>query len=131
MSDGQNGNRFDLTQWTEIEEVPDSGILAGVVGEDHVFVWRTGEIALRLIAQTAHTVCAAVVARGASALLKGARPKPMLVRLAFRTAFSLPQCVGAFAEAFMLRLVPEVVGAAIRPTRLLPKQVGALANDLV
>ena len=31
-----------MTQWTEIEEVPDGGILAGVVGEDHVFVWRTG-----------------------------------------------------------------------------------------
>ena len=42
MSDDQNDNRLDLTQWTEIEEVPDSGILAGVVGEDHVFVWRNG-----------------------------------------------------------------------------------------
>ena len=34
MSDDQNDNRLDLTQWTEIEEVPDGGILAGVVGED-------------------------------------------------------------------------------------------------
>ena len=42
MSVDQNDNRLDLTQWTEIEEVPDSGILAGVVGEDHVFVWRNG-----------------------------------------------------------------------------------------
>jgi len=42
MSDDQNDNRLDLTQWTEIEEVPDSGILAGVVGEDQVFVWRNG-----------------------------------------------------------------------------------------
>ena len=31
----------------------------------------------------------------------------------------------------MLRLVSEVVGAAIRPTRPLPKQIGALADDLV
>jgi nitrite reductase/ring-hydroxylating ferredoxin subunit len=42
MSDGQSDKRLDLTQWTEIEEVPDSGILAGVVGEDQVFVWRNG-----------------------------------------------------------------------------------------
>jgi hypothetical protein len=55
MSDDPNDNRLDLTQWTEIEEVPDGGILAGVVGEDHVFVWRTGKIASRLTAQTAHT----------------------------------------------------------------------------
>jgi hypothetical protein len=66
-----------------------------------------------------------------SALFKGADPKPVLVRLAFRTTFPLLQCVGAFAEALMLRLMPEVVGAAIRPTRLLPEQIGALANDLV
>ena len=42
MSDDQNDNRLDFTQWTEIEEMPDGGILAGVVGEDHVFVWRNG-----------------------------------------------------------------------------------------
>jgi apoptosis-inducing factor 3 len=42
MSDDQNDNRVDLTQWTEIEEVPDCAILAGVVGEGHVFVWRNG-----------------------------------------------------------------------------------------
>jgi nitrite reductase/ring-hydroxylating ferredoxin subunit len=42
MSDDQNDNRLDLTQWSEIEEVPDGGILAGVVGEDSVFVWRNG-----------------------------------------------------------------------------------------
>ena len=42
MSDDQNDNRLDLTQWSEIEEVPDGGILAGVVGEDSVFVWRSG-----------------------------------------------------------------------------------------
>jgi hypothetical protein len=67
----------------------------------------------------------------ALALFKRARPKPVLVGCAFRKALSLPQCVGAFAEALMLRLMPEVVGAAIRPTRLLPEQIGALANDLV
>jgi hypothetical protein len=55
----------------------------------------------------------------------------VLVRLALRTTFPLPQCVGAFAEALMLRLMPEVGGAAIRPTRLFPEQIGALANDLV
>jgi apoptosis-inducing factor 3 len=42
MSDDQNDNRLDLTQWTEVEGVPDGGILAGVVGEDRVFVWRNG-----------------------------------------------------------------------------------------
>ena len=42
MSDDQNDNRLDLTQWSEIEEVPDGEILAGVVGEDSVFVWRNG-----------------------------------------------------------------------------------------
>ncbi len=31
----------------------------------------------------------------------------------------------------MLRLMPEVIGATIWPTRLLPEQIGALANDLV
>jgi hypothetical protein len=31
----------------------------------------------------------------------------------------------------MLRLMPELVGAAIRTTRLLPEQIGALANDLI
>jgi hypothetical protein len=31
----------------------------------------------------------------------------------------------------MLRLMPEVVGTLFRPTRLLPQQIGALANDLV
>jgi len=67
----------------------------------------------------------------ASALLEGACPKPVIVRLAFQTTFTLPQRVGAFTEALMLRLMPEVVGAPTRPTRLLPKQIGALANDLV
>jgi hypothetical protein len=38
-----------------------------------------------------------------SAVLKSARPKPVLVRLAFRTALPLPQRVRAFAEALMLR----------------------------
>jgi hypothetical protein len=42
----------------------------------------------------------------------------MLVRLAFRTAFPLPQRVGAFAEALILRLMPEVLGAAFRATCL-------------
>jgi apoptosis-inducing factor 3 len=40
MSDDQNDDRLDLTQWTEVDRVPDGGILAGVVGEDRVFVWR-------------------------------------------------------------------------------------------
>jgi hypothetical protein len=55
----------------------------------------------------------------------------VLVRLAFRAAFPLAQRVDPFAEALMLRLMPELVGAAIRTTRLLPEQIGALANDLV
>jgi hypothetical protein len=66
-----------------------------------------------------------------SVLLEGAYPKPVLVRLALRTALPLPQRVGAFAEALMLRLMPEVVGAVIRTTRLLPKQISALSNGLV
>jgi hypothetical protein len=45
-------------------------------------------------------------------------------------ADSLPQRVGAFAEALMWRLVPEVVGTSIRPTRLLREQIGALTNNL-
>jgi nitrite reductase/ring-hydroxylating ferredoxin subunit/thioredoxin reductase len=32
----------DLTQWLNVEGVPDGGILAGVVGEDRVLVWRNG-----------------------------------------------------------------------------------------
>ncbi len=56
---------------------------------------------------------------------------PVLVRFAFRTALPLPQRVSAFAEALMLSLAPEVVGAAIRPFRLLPEQISVLANDLV
>jgi hypothetical protein len=68
---------------------------------------------------------------GASTLLKGASPKPVLVRLAFRTALPLPQRVRAFAEALILRLMPEVLGAAFRATRLFPEQIGPFANDLV
>jgi hypothetical protein len=55
----------------------------------------------------------------------------VLVRLAFWTAFALPQRVGSFAEAIMLRPMPEIVGVAIRPTRLFSKQIGALANNLI
>jgi hypothetical protein len=44
---------------------------------------------------------------------------------------SRSQCVGALAEALMLRLMPEFFCAAIRPTRPLPEQIGALANDLI
>ena len=44
MSDDQNDNRLDLTQWTDVEAVPDGGILAGVVGEDRVFAWRNGNL---------------------------------------------------------------------------------------
>src|ERR1700722_19725815 len=67
----------------------------------------------------------------ASVLLEGAGARPMFVRPACRTAFPLPQSVGAFAESLALRLMPEIVGAAIRPPRLLPEQIGVLANDLV
>jgi apoptosis-inducing factor 3 len=42
MGQDQNENRLDLTQWTAVESVPDGGIVAGVVGEDRVFVWRNG-----------------------------------------------------------------------------------------
>jgi NADPH-dependent 2,4-dienoyl-CoA reductase/sulfur reductase-like enzyme/nitrite reductase/ring-hydroxylating ferredoxin subunit len=42
MNDDQNAPRLDLTQWTELGEVPESGIVAGVVGEESVFVWRNG-----------------------------------------------------------------------------------------
>ena len=41
MNDDQN-NRRDLTQWTEIDAVHEGAMLAGVVGEDPVFVWRKG-----------------------------------------------------------------------------------------
>jgi apoptosis-inducing factor 3 len=41
MSDDQDHN-LDLTQRIEVEAAPDGGILAGVVGEDRVFVWRDG-----------------------------------------------------------------------------------------
>ena len=56
---------------------------------------------------------------------------PVVVRLAFRTALPLPQRVSAFAEALMLRLVPELVGAALWPPRLLPEEIGVLAIELV
>ena len=42
MSDDQNDIGLDLTQWAELERVPEGGILAGVVGKDRVFVWRNG-----------------------------------------------------------------------------------------
>jgi nitrite reductase/ring-hydroxylating ferredoxin subunit len=35
-------SRLDLIQWIEVETAPDGGILAGVVDEDRVFVWRNG-----------------------------------------------------------------------------------------
>ena len=41
MSDDQDHN-LDLSQWIEVEAAPDGGTLAGVVGEDRVFVWRNG-----------------------------------------------------------------------------------------
>ena len=41
MSDDQDHN-LDLTQWIEVEAAPDGRILAGVVGEDRVIVWRSG-----------------------------------------------------------------------------------------
>jgi NADPH-dependent 2,4-dienoyl-CoA reductase/sulfur reductase-like enzyme/nitrite reductase/ring-hydroxylating ferredoxin subunit len=42
MSDDQEKNRFDLTQWIDVERVPDGGMVAGDVGNKRVFVWRTG-----------------------------------------------------------------------------------------
>jgi apoptosis-inducing factor 3 len=42
MNDDRNSNRRDLTHWTDIEAVPNGGILAGRVGDDPVFVWRSG-----------------------------------------------------------------------------------------
>ena len=56
---------------------------------------------------------------------------PVLVRLAFRTALPLPQRVSTIAKSLMLRLVPEVIGAALRPPGMLPEEIGALANELV
>jgi hypothetical protein len=49
----------------------------------------------------------------------------------FPDSLPAPPCVGAFAEALTPRLMPEVIGAIIRPTRLLLEQIRALANDLV
>jgi hypothetical protein len=51
---------------------------------------------------------------------------PVLIRLAFGTAFPLPQGVGTFAEALMLRFVPEVVSPTVRPSRPLPCKVSVL-----
>ena len=42
MNDDHKANRLDLTQWTELGGVPEGGIVAGVVGEESVFVWRNG-----------------------------------------------------------------------------------------
>jgi apoptosis-inducing factor 3 len=42
MSDDEDDVSLDLTQRIEIERAPDGRILAGTVGEDHVFVWRNG-----------------------------------------------------------------------------------------
>jgi apoptosis-inducing factor 3 len=42
MSDDQDKNRLDLTQWIDIERAPDGEIIAGVVGDNRVFVWKTG-----------------------------------------------------------------------------------------
>jgi nitrite reductase/ring-hydroxylating ferredoxin subunit len=41
MSDDQD-HSLGLTQWVKVEAAPDGGILAGVVGEARVFVWRKG-----------------------------------------------------------------------------------------
>ncbi len=43
MSDKQHDDSRDLTQWTSLEAAPDGGIVAGVVGEERVFVWRRGD----------------------------------------------------------------------------------------
>src|SRR5208337_183212 len=60
-----------------------------------------------------------------------AHPGPVLVRLAFRAALPLPQRVSTIAESLMLRSAPEVVRDALWSPRLLPEEIGALANELV
>ena len=42
MSDDQNGRGLDLTQWTDVDAAPDGKVVAGSVGKDRVFVWRSG-----------------------------------------------------------------------------------------
>jgi apoptosis-inducing factor 3 len=43
MSNDVDEDRLDLTQWVDVERVSDGGIVAGIVGEDRVFVWRNGD----------------------------------------------------------------------------------------
>jgi hypothetical protein len=55
----------------------------------------------------------------------------VLVRLAFRTDFTLQHGVGAFGGYLTPRFVPKFVGAVIGAPILLPEQIGSIANDLV
>ena len=89
---------------------------------------RTAEVAAVFKMPTSRSIFVTLVA---SALLKGARPKPVLGRLAFRTALPLPQRVSAVAEALILRLAPEVIGPTMRPAGMLPEEIGAIANELI
>ena len=43
MSNDQDDDLLDLTQWTSHEAVADGGVLAGVVAGARVFVWRRGD----------------------------------------------------------------------------------------
>lgn len=44
MSDNALEELADLTQWTPIEAIPDGHLLAGQVGKEPVFIWRTGAL---------------------------------------------------------------------------------------
>jgi NADPH-dependent 2,4-dienoyl-CoA reductase/sulfur reductase-like enzyme/nitrite reductase/ring-hydroxylating ferredoxin subunit len=54
MSDDEEAIRLDLTQPIEVDRVPGGGILAGFVGEDRVFVCRSGSRLLAYSAQCPH-----------------------------------------------------------------------------
>ena len=54
MSDDQGENLPDLTQSTAIEAVPDGQVLAGLVGDKRVMVWRQGDALKALSASCPH-----------------------------------------------------------------------------
>src|SRR5579872_243858 len=56
---------------------------------------------------------------------------PVLILLALRPTFPLPQCISALAPVPMLCTMPELLSPTLRPPRLLPKPEGALANGLL
>lgn len=55
----------------------------------------------------------------------------MLICLTLRRTFPLPQRMSTFGPALMLRLAPELVRHAVRPTCRFPEQESALADDLI